>query len=166
MPCVALGCPTCGCADGPCVCVVDVRCGVELVDVPCVTLGCSTCDEIQGFRVRPRWKTNVAVTKFGVSKSAERKTAHAWGVSMSGRCGNRPSTSVKNLGVSMSGHDGTRPKAQPWETRGFHVRPQRKPPKIASVENRRPRQKQPKRIKNSTSRPKFVLIHPPARLLA
>ena len=138
MPCVALGCPTCGCADGLCVCVVDVHCGVELADVPCVTLGHSTCDEIQGFRVRPRWKTNVAVMKFRVSRSAESKTAHAWGVSMSDRNGNRPSTSVKNLGVSMSGHDGTRPKAQPWETRGFHVRAQRKLPKIASMGNRRP----------------------------
>jgi hypothetical protein len=98
-----------------------------------------SCDEIRGFRVRPRWKTSVAVTKFGVSKSPESETAHAWGVSMSGRGGNRPSTSVRNLGVSMSGRNGTRPKAQPWETRGFHVRPQRKPPKIASVGNRRPR---------------------------
>jgi hypothetical protein len=94
-----------------------------------------SCDEIQGFRVRPRWKTSVVVTKFRVSKSVESETAHAWGVSMSGHDGNRPSTSVRNLGVSMSSRDGTHPKVQAWETRGFHVRPQRKPPKIASVGN-------------------------------
>ena len=90
-----------------------------------------SCDEIRGFRVRPRWKTSVAVTKFGVSKSPESETAHAWGVSMSGRGGNRPSTSVRNLGVSMSGRNGNRPKSQAWETDDR----ERKPPKIARVGN-------------------------------
>ena len=43
VPCIALGRPTCGCADVPSVCVVDVRSGTQLVDVPCVALGCPTC---------------------------------------------------------------------------------------------------------------------------
>jgi hypothetical protein len=43
MLCVALGCPTCGCADVPYVCVADVHWGAQLVDVPCVALGQPTC---------------------------------------------------------------------------------------------------------------------------
>jgi hypothetical protein len=43
MPCVALGRPTCGRVDVPCVCVVDVRWGAQLADVPCVALGRPTC---------------------------------------------------------------------------------------------------------------------------
>jgi hypothetical protein len=39
VPCVALGRPTCGRADVPCVCIVDVRWGAQLPDVPCVCLG-------------------------------------------------------------------------------------------------------------------------------
>jgi hypothetical protein len=43
VPCVALGRPTCGRADVPCVCVADVRWAAQLADVPCVALGCPTC---------------------------------------------------------------------------------------------------------------------------
>jgi hypothetical protein len=62
VPCVALGRPTCGRADVPCVCVADVRLGwvrtclavadvcladvrwgAQLADVPCVALGRPTC---------------------------------------------------------------------------------------------------------------------------
>jgi hypothetical protein len=43
VPCVALGRPTCGCADVPCVCIADVRWGAQLADVPCVALGRPTC---------------------------------------------------------------------------------------------------------------------------
>jgi hypothetical protein len=43
VPCVALGRPTCGRADVPCVCVADVRWGAQLADVPCVALGRPTC---------------------------------------------------------------------------------------------------------------------------
>ena len=39
MPCVALGRPTCGRADVPSVCIVDVRWGAQLADMPCVALG-------------------------------------------------------------------------------------------------------------------------------
>jgi hypothetical protein len=54
VPCVALGRPTCGHADVPCVCVADMRwgtqladvrmclvlrLGIHLADVPCVALG-------------------------------------------------------------------------------------------------------------------------------
>jgi hypothetical protein len=39
VPCIALGRPTCGHADMPYVCVVDVRWGNQLADVPCVALG-------------------------------------------------------------------------------------------------------------------------------
>jgi hypothetical protein len=44
VPCVALGCPSCGRADVPCVCVADVRWGAQLADVPCVALGRPTCE--------------------------------------------------------------------------------------------------------------------------
>jgi hypothetical protein len=43
VPCIALGRPTCGRADVPCVSVVDVRSGTQLADVPCVVLGRPTC---------------------------------------------------------------------------------------------------------------------------
>jgi hypothetical protein len=49
VPCVALGRPSCGHEDVPCVmdvscvCVADVRWGAQLADVPCVALGCPTC---------------------------------------------------------------------------------------------------------------------------
>jgi hypothetical protein len=43
VPCVALGHPTCGRMDMPCVCVTDVRWGAQLADVPCVALGRPTC---------------------------------------------------------------------------------------------------------------------------
>jgi hypothetical protein len=43
VPCVALGRPTCGRADVPCICVADVRWGAQLADVPCVALGRPTC---------------------------------------------------------------------------------------------------------------------------
>src|ERR1700678_2751062 len=43
VPCVALGRPTCGRADVPCVCVAAVRWGAQLVDVPCFALGRPTC---------------------------------------------------------------------------------------------------------------------------
>ena len=43
VPCVALGLPTYGRADVPCVCVADVRWGAQLADVPCVALGRPTC---------------------------------------------------------------------------------------------------------------------------
>jgi hypothetical protein len=46
MPCVALGCPTCGRADVPCVCVADLRWGTQLADVPCVALGHPTCGRV------------------------------------------------------------------------------------------------------------------------
>jgi hypothetical protein len=39
VPCVALGRPTCGRVDVPCVCVADVRWGAQLADVPCVCVG-------------------------------------------------------------------------------------------------------------------------------
>ena len=38
VPCIALGGPTCGCADVPSICVADVRSGTQLADVPCVAL--------------------------------------------------------------------------------------------------------------------------------
>jgi hypothetical protein len=41
--CVALGCPTCGRTDMPCICVADVRWAAQLADVPCVALRCPTC---------------------------------------------------------------------------------------------------------------------------
>jgi hypothetical protein len=37
--CVALGRPTCGCTDVPCVCIADVHWGAQLADVPCIALG-------------------------------------------------------------------------------------------------------------------------------
>jgi hypothetical protein len=43
IPCIALGHPTCGRADVPCVYVADVRWGAQLADVPCVALGRPTC---------------------------------------------------------------------------------------------------------------------------
>jgi hypothetical protein len=49
VPCVALGRPSCGRVDMPCimdvscVCVADVRWGAQLADVCCVALGCPTC---------------------------------------------------------------------------------------------------------------------------
>jgi hypothetical protein len=43
VPCIALGRPTCGRADVPCVCIADVRWGAQLADVPCVALGRPTC---------------------------------------------------------------------------------------------------------------------------
>jgi hypothetical protein len=43
VPCVALGRPTCGCADVRYVCVADVHWGVELADVRCVALGRPIC---------------------------------------------------------------------------------------------------------------------------
>jgi hypothetical protein len=39
VPFIALRRPTCGCADVPCLCVVDVRWGAQLADVPCVVVG-------------------------------------------------------------------------------------------------------------------------------
>ena len=39
VPYVALGRPTCGRMDVPCVCIADVRWGSQLADVPCVALG-------------------------------------------------------------------------------------------------------------------------------
>jgi hypothetical protein len=44
VPCVALGHPSCGRVDVPCICVADVHWGAQLVDVPCVALGCPTCE--------------------------------------------------------------------------------------------------------------------------
>jgi hypothetical protein len=55
VPCVALGRPTCGRADVPCVCVADVRWGAQLADVPCVALGHPTC----GRALRCVWATNL-----------------------------------------------------------------------------------------------------------
>jgi hypothetical protein len=43
VPCVALGCPSCGRAGMPCICVADVHWGAQLVDVPCIALGRPTC---------------------------------------------------------------------------------------------------------------------------
>jgi hypothetical protein len=43
VPCIPLGCPTCGRAGVPSVCVADVRSGTQLADVPCVALGRPTC---------------------------------------------------------------------------------------------------------------------------
>jgi hypothetical protein len=43
VPCVALGHPTCGRADMPCVCVADVRWGAQLANVRCIALGRPTC---------------------------------------------------------------------------------------------------------------------------
>jgi hypothetical protein len=43
VPYVALGCPTCGRTNVPCVCIADVRWGTQLADVPCVALGRPTC---------------------------------------------------------------------------------------------------------------------------
>jgi hypothetical protein len=43
VPCIALGRPTCGRADVPCVCIADVRWGSQLADVPCIALGRPTC---------------------------------------------------------------------------------------------------------------------------
>jgi hypothetical protein len=43
-PFVALGQPTYGRADVPCVCVAEVRWGAQLADVPCVTLGAQLAD--------------------------------------------------------------------------------------------------------------------------
>jgi hypothetical protein len=49
VPYVALGHPTCGgadvpcVADVPCICVADLRWGAQLADVPCVALGRPTC---------------------------------------------------------------------------------------------------------------------------
>jgi hypothetical protein len=43
VPCVALGRPTCGRADVPCVCIADVCWGAQLADVSCVALGRPTC---------------------------------------------------------------------------------------------------------------------------
>jgi hypothetical protein len=55
VPCVALGRPTCGRADVPCVCVADLRWGAQLADVPCVALGHPTC----GRALRCVWATNL-----------------------------------------------------------------------------------------------------------
>jgi hypothetical protein len=41
--CIPLGCPTCGRADVPSVCVVDLCSGTQLADVPCVALARPTC---------------------------------------------------------------------------------------------------------------------------
>jgi hypothetical protein len=55
VPCVALGRPSCGRADVPCVmdmscvCVMDVHWGAQLADMPCVALGCPTCGHGLGF---------------------------------------------------------------------------------------------------------------------
>jgi hypothetical protein len=46
VPCVALGHPTCGRMDVPCVCIADVRWGAHLADVPCVALGRPTCRHV------------------------------------------------------------------------------------------------------------------------
>jgi hypothetical protein len=43
VPCIALGCPTCGRTDVPSISVADVCSGTQLVDVPCVALGRPTC---------------------------------------------------------------------------------------------------------------------------
>jgi hypothetical protein len=43
VPCITLGCPTCGHVDMPCVCIADVRSGTQLADVPCIALGRTTC---------------------------------------------------------------------------------------------------------------------------
>jgi hypothetical protein len=42
---------------------------VGSTEFPCTTAmeNLCSCDEIRGFRVRPRWKTFVVATKFGVS---------------------------------------------------------------------------------------------------
>jgi hypothetical protein len=92
VPCVALGSPTCGRADVPCICIADVRWGTQLVDVPCVALGRPTCGHVLCCVWAPILRTCLALR---------------W-------------------------------RAQTWWGR----------------------------IKNSTSKPKFVLIHPPAHLLA
>jgi hypothetical protein len=55
VPCVALGRPTCGRADVPCVCVADLRWGDQLADVPCVALGRPTCGRV----LRCVWATNL-----------------------------------------------------------------------------------------------------------
>jgi hypothetical protein len=55
VPCVALGRPTCGRADVPCVYVADVHWGAQLADVPCVALGRPTC----GRDLRCVWATNL-----------------------------------------------------------------------------------------------------------
>jgi hypothetical protein len=39
VPCIALGHPTCGRVDVPCICVADVRWGAQLEDVPFLALG-------------------------------------------------------------------------------------------------------------------------------
>jgi hypothetical protein len=92
VPCVALGCPTCGHVDLPCVCIADVRWGAQLADVPCVALGRPTCERVLCCVWAPILRTCLALR---------------W-------------------------------RAQPWWGR----------------------------IKNSTTKPKFVLIHPPTHLLA
>jgi hypothetical protein len=46
MPCVALGRPSCGRADVPCVCIADLRWGTQLVHMPCVALGRPTCGRV------------------------------------------------------------------------------------------------------------------------
>jgi hypothetical protein len=92
VPFVALGRPTCACADVPCVCIAEVHWGGQLADVPCVALGRQTCGRVLCCVWAPILQTCLALR---------------WG-------------------------------AQPWWGR----------------------------IKKSTSKPKFVLIHPPARLLA
>jgi hypothetical protein len=43
MPCVALGRPTCGRTDMPCICVADVCWGAQVADVPCIALRRPTC---------------------------------------------------------------------------------------------------------------------------
>jgi hypothetical protein len=90
--CIALGCPTCGRADVPCICIADVRWGAQLADVPCVAFGRPTCGRVLCCVWAPILRMCLALL---------------W-------------------------------RAQPWWGR----------------------------IKNSTSKPKFVLIHPPAHLLA
>jgi hypothetical protein len=91
-PFVALGCPTCGRADVPCVCIAEVRWGGQLADVPCVALGRQNCGRVLCCVWAPILRTRLALR---------------WG-------------------------------AQPWWGH----------------------------IKKSTSKPKFVLILPPACLLA
>jgi hypothetical protein len=91
-PFVALGRPTCGRADVPCVCVAEVRWGAQLAGVPYVALGCPTCGQALCCVWAPILRTCLALRLGG----------------------------------------------QPWWGH----------------------------IKKSTSKPKFVLIHPPARLLA
>ena len=55
VPCVVLGRPTCGRADMPCVCIVDVSWGIQLADVPCVALGRTN----YGRALRCVWATNL-----------------------------------------------------------------------------------------------------------